>query len=92
MFSRWIITNSISTRGTVHCRKTRILAGINSWSVESTHFLITRSKLLKRSAAAGIQIPDLCTLRRIKYLVAKRLKDSGNSVKAGARRAIPRNG
>jgi hypothetical protein len=27
MFSRWIVTNITSARGTLHCRKTRILCG-----------------------------------------------------------------
>jgi hypothetical protein len=27
MFSRWIVTNITSARGTVHCRKTRISCG-----------------------------------------------------------------
>jgi hypothetical protein len=27
MFSRWIVTNITSARGTVHCRKTRIPCG-----------------------------------------------------------------
>jgi hypothetical protein len=27
MFSRWIVTNIISSRGTLHCRKTRIPFG-----------------------------------------------------------------
>jgi hypothetical protein len=35
--SRWIVTNIISARGTLHCRKTRILAGINSWSVDCSN-------------------------------------------------------
>jgi hypothetical protein len=29
MFSRWIVTKITSARGTLHCRKTRFLAGIN---------------------------------------------------------------
>jgi hypothetical protein len=34
MFSRWIVTNITSARGTVHSRKTRIPCGINSLSVD----------------------------------------------------------
>jgi hypothetical protein len=34
MFSRWIVTNFTSVRGTLHCRKTRIPCWINSWSVD----------------------------------------------------------
>jgi hypothetical protein len=29
MFSRWIVTNITFARGTLHCRKTRILCGDN---------------------------------------------------------------
>jgi hypothetical protein len=28
MFSRWIVTNITSARGTLHCRKTRIPCGV----------------------------------------------------------------
>jgi hypothetical protein len=33
MLSHWIVTNISSARATLHCRKTRISCGINSWSV-----------------------------------------------------------
>jgi hypothetical protein len=66
MFSRWIVTNITSARGTLHCRKTRIpcgdqlvICGLYN-NTQNSILLYCRPTGLRNSTAPGhVQFADM---------------------------------